>query len=338
MVDLQAHYMAQSNANFWTRPRNVLLSREVNCYSLLRLNEKYCLDANNKAEAVRRILYDSGFSYDGVLPAGALQGDPQFASFYDSSNAITVYSTMTRYLMDVKSRGYDCTGRRQKSLYLQVLAGNRTAKKTLDAAYGASFPSHPRAAWFAIEQIVHSTYSAYLKEYGCPNRLCGYPMYPAISPPLPNPVKLHGYILRARKARDIGTLSWMLGREVMPCEMSAENKEQLIHSILTRFGYTSTEISVMKTVIREQEAKRKRNAAGDTDSKSEEPKPGGFLLGCSILFASIALCFVGLSLAGHLIRSGGTAGNIAGIVLLFGVLGFLVVLCRVFRRKKGRAP
>ena len=335
---MQSHYIAQSNANFWSRPRNILLSREVARYSLLRLNEKYCLDTNNKAEAVRRILYDSGFSYDGVLPAGALQGDPQFTSFYDSSSAITVYSVTTHYLMDVKNRGYDCTGRRQKSLYLQALSGNKTAKKTLDAVYGDGFPSHPREAWFAIERIMHSTYAAYLKEYGCPNRLCGYPMYPAISPPLPNPVKLHGYILRARKARDIGTLSWMLGREVMQCEMSAENKEQLVRSILSRFGYTSTEIAVMKNVIREQEAKRKRDAAVGTDSKNEEPKTGGFLSGCFILFASIALCFWGLSFAGHLMKSRGTAGNIAGIVLLFGVLGFLVVLCRVFRRKKGRSP
>ena len=336
---MQSHYMAQSNANFWTRPRNAALSREVTRYSLLRLNEKYRLDANNKAEAVRRILYDSGFSYDGVLPAGALQGDPQFTSFYDSSSAITVYSVTTRYLMDVKSRGYDCTGRRQKSLYLQALAGNRTAKKTLDAAYGDSFPSHPRKAWLAIERIMHSTYAAYLKEYGCPNRLCGYPMYPAIPPPLPNPVRLHGYILRARKARDTCTLSWLLGREMMPCEMSAENKEQLIRSVLSRFGYTSAEIAVMKNVICEQDAKRKHDAAADLDSKADGSKEsGGFLSGCFQLFASIALCFWGLSFAGHLMKSRGTAGNIAGIVLLLGVLGFLAALCRVFRRKKGRPP
>ena len=336
MIDLQSHYKAQATASFWTRPRNAAMSREINSYSLSRLNQLYNLNANSKAEAVRRILYDGGFSYDGVLPAGALQGDPQFSSAYNC-NAITAFSVMREHLeRDVKSRGYDCTGRRQKSLYMQALAGNKTARKTLDAAYHGDFPSHPRDAWFAIERIMHDAYEAYLKQYNCPNRLCTHPMYPAISPPLPNPVRLRGFVLRARRARDSDTLSWMLGRDIESQEMSAGNAERLVQSILNRFGYKATEIAAMNSIINEQEVKRKRSAADKPEINGEES--GSFLLGCFFLFVPIALCFGAISFASYLIRNGGGVSNIVGMILLMGVLGFLVVLCRVFRGKKGRPP
>ena len=332
MVDLHAHYTAQSGASFWIRPRNVSLSRVVNNYSLARLNEKYRLDAKNKAEAVRRILYDSGFSYDGILPAGALPGDPQFASFYDANRTITVYSVTREHLeRDVKSRGYDCTGRRQKSLYLQALAGNKNAKKSLDAAYHGEFPSRPRDAWFAIERIMHDVYNSYLKQYGCPDRLCTHLMYPAISPPLPNPVKLRGFILRTRRARDVGTLSWMLGRDLEPRELHAGNVERLVQDVLLRFGYTSTEITVMRSIVSEQAD----HAQGD---KAADNSPGDFLLGCVVLLAPVALAFWLLSFAGYLMRTCGTAGNIIGLALLLGVLVLLIVLCKVYRGQKGRPP
>jgi len=334
LINLQPHYMGQCNASFWIRPRNAELSREINSHSLARLNEKYHLESNSKAEAVRRILYDGGFSYDGVPPAGALQGDPQFTGFYDSSNdAITAYSVMKDYLeKDVKARGYDCTGRRQKSLYLQALAGNKKAKETLEALCHGDFPSHPKEVWQAIERTMHDAYDAYLKQYGCPDRLCGHPMYPAISPPLPNPVKLRGFILRARKARDIGTLSWMLGRAVVPDELSAANAERLVHSVLNRFGYTPAEIAAMKNIVSRQENKPKDSAA------SPNKGPGGFLLGCFILFASFALVYGALFLIAYIMNNLGMDGSIIGVVLLLAVLGFLVVLCRVFRGRKGRPP
>jgi len=138
LIDLGSHYMAQKDASFWIRPRNAALSRETNSYSLGRLNELHGLQSKSKADAVRRILYDGGFTYDGSLPAGALNGDPQFTSFYDSSpKAITPYSVLMDHLEgDLKSRGYDCTGRRYRSLYMQALAGNKKAREALDAAYG----------------------------------------------------------------------------------------------------------------------------------------------------------------------------------------------------------
>jgi len=248
-MDLQQHYKAQANMSFWTRPRNAAMSREVGSYSLARLNELYHLNANSKAEAVRRILYDGGFLYDGILPAGALHGDPQFSSFYDSGSVVTAYSVLREHLeRDVKPRGYDCTGRRQKSLYLQALAGNKKAKESLDTAYHGDFPSRPVDAWVAIEEILHGIYADYLKHYGCPDRVLNHPMYPAISPPLPNPVKLQGYILRARRARDTVTLSWMLGRDIAPNELLAENSERLVQSVITRFGYTLTEPVVGQTI------------------------------------------------------------------------------------------
>ena len=336
MVDLHAHYTAQSGASFWARPRNAVMSREISSYSLARLNEIHGTNFTSKAQAVRRILYDGGFSYDGILPAGALHGDPQFTSCYDSGGAVSAHRVFMEHLeRDVKPRGYDCTGRRQKSLYLQALAGNKKAREHLDIAYHGEFPSCPRDAWLAIEAILHVVYASYLRQYGCPDRVHNHPMYPAIFPPLPNPVKLRGFILRARKARDAGTLTWMLGRDLEPHEMSAENKEQLIQSVLSRFGYTSTEIAVMKNIVSEQEAKRNR---ADDDGPNREPKAGGFLPGCSMLFVSIALCFGGLSFAAYLMRGRGIAGNIAGIALLLSVLGFLIILCRVFRGKKGRPP
>ena len=333
-MNYNSHYLGQCNASFWTRPKNVALSREVSIHSLARLNEKYKLNAKSKAEAARRILYDGGFSYDGVLPAGALAGDPQFTSFYDSSNAITAYSVMAEYLnIVVKNRGYDCTGRRQKSLYLQELAGNKTARKTLDAAYHGDFPSHPRDAWLAIEKIIHGIYDGYLKQYGCPDRLCTHPMYPAIASPLPNPVRLRGFILRARKARDFITLSWMLGRDVEPKELSAANAERLVQSVLNRFGYTSVEIAAIRSIVSRQKNEPKNSAAGSVNAES-----GGFLLGCFILFGSFGLVYGALYLIAYIMNSFGTAGNVIGIVLLLGILGFLVVLCRVYRGKKSRPP
>ena len=327
--DLRSHYQTQATASFWSRPRNPVLSREVNSYSLARLNEIHRANFKSKAEAVRRILYDGGFCYDGVLPAGALRGDPQFTSHYDSPGAITAYSAMREHLeKDIKARGFDCTGRRQKSLYLQALAGNKTARKNLDALYHGAFPSHPREAWFAIERIIHEVYDSYLRQYGCHDRLCNHPMYPAISTPLPNPVKLRGYIIRARKARDVSTLTWMLGRRYMePNELFTENLEQLIYNILNRFEYTSTEIAAM------------RSGGGEQENKANESKEsGGFLWGCFLLFAPIALAFGGLYLAGKLMKNHGMVCSVIGFALLLGVLALLIVLCRVFRGKKGRPP
>ena len=338
-MDLHSHYIAQSNASFWTRPKNAAMSREVNSHHLSRLNEKYRLNAKCKAEAARRILYDGGFSYEGITPKGALNGDPQFTSFYDSG-AITAYRVMMDHLeQDVKGRGYDCTGRRYMSLYLQALAGNKAARKTLDIAYHGDFPSHPREAWLASEEIMHEVYDDYLKHYGCPDRLCTHPMYPDISPPLPNPIKLRGFIMRARKARDIDTLSWMLGRDIEPNELQVENTKRLIYSVLNRFEYSAAEIAVMDKIVQEQENKRKRDMVvhPDNDARAAK-KPGSFLLGCFMLFAFFALGYGGLSFAGYLIGSRSTIGNIIGTLLLPGVLVFFIVLCKVFRGKKGRPP
>jgi len=315
------------------------MSREVNSSHLIRLNEKYCLNAKSKAKAVRRILYDGGFSYDGITPKGALNGDPQFTNFYDSG-AITAYRVMVDYLeQDVKGRGYDCTGRRYMSLYLQALAGNKAARKTLDNSCHGIFPSHPREAWLAIEKILHEVYDDYLKQYGCPDRLCIHPMYPAISPPLPNPVKLRGFVIRARRARDIDTLSWMLGRAIEPNELLTENTKRLIYSMLNRFEYTSTEIAAMDRIVREQDNKRKCDAVAtpEKDAHAAE-KPGDFLLGCFMLFTLLALGYGGLLFAGHFIGSRSTIGNIIGTLFLPGVLVFFIVLCKVFRGKKGRPP
>jgi len=337
--DLQQHYTAQSNASFWTRPRNVELSRRVNSCSLSRLNEIYSLNAKNKADAARRILYDSGFSYDGPLPAGALEGDPQFTSFHGMSGSITRHSVMTSYLeQDVKKRGYDCTGHRYGNLYMQTLAGNKKAKAALDIAYGGCFPSHPREAWFAIEQIMHDAYDAYLKQYGCTNRLFTHPMYPAIPPPLPNPVKLRGFILRARKACDISTLSWLLGRNMEPNELSFDNAEHLICSVMSRFGYTPAEVAAMKSILIEQEKKKKTHAVVDRAGVAGSDTPGSFLFGCFVLFAAMALVLGALFFIACMMKCFGAAGNVIGIGMLLGVLGFLIVLCKVFRGKKGRPP
>ena len=315
------------------------LSRRVYGYSLARLNEIYSLNAKNKADAARRILYDSGFSYDGPLPAGALEGDPQFTRFYAAINSITRHSITTAWLEhDVKNRGYDCTGLRHRSLYLQALAGNKKAREELDSACGGAFPSHPKEAWFAIERIMHNVYESYLKEYKCLNRLYNHPMYPAIPPPLPNPVKLRGFILRARKARDISTLSWMLGRDIEPNELLDENAEALSLSILNRFEYTSAEITAMNSIISEQEKKKQTNTAADRASKAGSDTPGSFLFGCLALFAVLALVFGALYLIACMMRCFGAAGNIIGIGMLLGVLGFLGVLCKVFRGKKSRSP
>ena len=318
--DLQQYYALQSNASFWSRPKSIELSRKAK-------------SLHKNADAARRILYDSGFSYDGPLPVGALEGDPQFTRFYATTGSITRHSITTAWLEhDVKNRGYDCTGHRHRNLYLQALAGNKKAREELDAAYGRAFPSHPKEAWFAIEQIMHGAYESYLKEYKCPNRLCNHPMYPAIPPPLPNPVKLRGFILRARKARDTGTLSWMLGRDVELNELRNENAEDLVRVILNRFGYSSAEIAAMNSIISEQE-----KVTGQT-KKAGSIATNDFLFGCIVLFGSFALVFVVLYLIACVMKNCGTIGNIIGIVMLFGVLGFLLVLCKVFRGKKGRPP
>ena len=340
VYDYGSHYMAQSKASFWTRPRNAALSREINNYSLARLNATHGLQSKSKAEAVRHILYDSGFSYDGPLPAGALEGDPQFASYYNTSNSITRYGNTMVYLeQHVKSLGFDCTGHRYKNLYLQALAGNKKAREALDAAFGDNFPSHPKEAWYAIEHIMHCVYDDYLKQYGCPDRLCNHPMYPAIAPPLPNPVKLRDFILRARKTRDISTLSWMLGRVTKLQELSAENAEYLVQSILNRFGFTPAEIAVMHCIVSEQEQKGKRSATKGLMSKAEAPhESGSFVFGCIVLSGSFALVFAVLYLVARMMKSCGTVGIIIGAGVLFAVLGFLIVLCRVYRGKKGRPP
>jgi len=334
--DLLPHYKTQAGASFWTRPRNMQLSRVTNSYSLFRLNERYNTNFKSKAEAVRRILYDSGFRYDGILPEGALHGDPQFASVYDSGSAITAYGVMREHFeRDIKGLGYDCTGRRQTSLYSQALAGNKAAKKSLDAVYHGEFPSRPCEAWAAIEQILHGIYADYLEHYGCPNRLISHPMYPAISPPLPNPVKLRGYVLRARRAHDTTMLSWMLGRDATPRDFSSETAEHLISYILNRFGYTSAEIAAMRSIVGELE----NSAPNDKESNaSEHKKAGGFLFGCILLFSPIAIGFGALSLAGYLMKDHGMVCNILGLAISFGVFGMLVILCRVFRGKKGRPP
>jgi len=268
-----------------------------------------------------------------VLPAGAINGDPQFTSFYDSDGMITAYGVLKDYLArDVKARGYDCTGHRQKSLYMQALAGNKKAKESLDTVYHGAFPSRPVEAWAAIEKILHGIYANYLKHYGCPDRLYNHPLYPAISPPLPNPVKLRGYILRARKARDTITLSWMLGREMKSNELHAKNAGNLVLSVINRFGYTSAEIAVMRSIVNE----RRATAVNGRDNKADEDKEsGGFLLGCFLLFAPIALCFAALSLTSYLMKNCGIIGIFIG---LLSVIGFLIILCRVFRGKKGRPP
>ena len=313
--------MAQSNASFWIRPKSVELSRKAK-------------SLHKNADAARRILYDSGFSYDGPLPAGAMEGDPQFTRFYATTGSITRHSITAAWLEhDVKNRGYDCTGHRHRNLYLQALAGNKKAREELDMVCGGAFPSHPKEAWSAIERVMHIAYDSYLKDCKCPNRLCNHPMYPAIPPPLPNPVKLRDFILRARKARDIGTLSWMLGRDIEPNELLDEDPEALVHSILIRFGYTPAEITAMKSIISEQE----KATAGRT-GKAGNYSTGDFLFGCFVLFGSFALVFGTLYLIAFIIKNCGAIGNIIGITLLFGVLGFLVVLCRVFRGKKGRPP
>ena len=107
----------------------------------------------------------------------------------------------------------------------------------------------------------------------------------------------------------------------------------ILQSILNRFGYTTTEIAVMNRIVDEQGKQNGR------DNKVVDAKEsGGFLLGCFTLFASLSLVFAALYLVAHIMKSFGTAGNIIGICMLLGVLGFLVVLCRVFRGKKGRPP
>jgi len=334
IYDLLPHYKAQANASFWIRPRNAVLSREVNNHNIQKLNEKHRLNAKSKAEAVRRILYDGGFSYDGVLPTGALQGDPQFTSVYDSDDAITRYSVMREHLArDVKAHGFDCTGHRQKSLYLQALAGNKTARKTLNAAYHGNFPSHPRDAWAAIETIQHEIYRAYIKQNNYPNRLCTHPMYPAISPPLPNPVKLRGFIIRAKRSRDILTLSWMLGRDLEQQEISAGSLDRLILAVLHRFGYTAMEIDAMRRIVDEQESRRQSGAANGPEDKST------FLWGCLAMLVPATLFISVLRLVGYLISSRSTVGNLIGLALLMGlVLAILIVLCKVYRGKKSRPP
>lgn len=326
--------MSQQNSSLWIRPRNAKLSHEINSYSLARLNEKYSLQSKNKAEAARRILYDSGFSYDGVLPTGAQHGDPQFSGFYDNNSTLTAYRIAMDWLeRDVKAHGYDCTGRRETSLYLQALAGNKTAKKSLDALYGDCFPAHPRDAWLAIEQIIHRVYADYLKQYGCPNRLCAYPMYPTTSPPLPNPVKLRSRILRARKARDFATLSWMLGRTLKPEEFLVDHSERLVMNILHLFGYTSIEVIAMRSILCQAE-----NIGQSKTEKSDNKKPGRIMSGYLGLLASLAFVYGILSLSAQIMKDFGRTGVVTGIVLLLGVLGFLIALSRQFRGRKGRPP
>jgi len=323
--------MAQANESFWIRPKNAEISRRVNAYSLARLNEIYKLNSNIKADAVRRILYDGGFSYEGVLPTGALNGDPQFTSFYDAS-AITAYSVLQEHLeKDVKGQGYDCTGRRQKSLYLQSLAGNKAAKKSLDIAFRGNFPSHPQKAWQAIEQIIHQEHDNCLRHHGGPDRLCKHLMYPTITPPLPNPAKLRSYILRARKARDIVTLSWMLDRDLESLDISAEGADRLVLAVLQRFGYTSMEIAAMRSIVSEQECKRNLDAVSNKDAPKEK---GAFLVGCSFLAVPFMLGIGAL----YMVKSRSAIVTIIGIGLLIGLLGLLIVLCVVFRGKKGRPP
>jgi hypothetical protein len=326
-LDLQTHYEAQSNESFWLRPRNAALSRKINGCSLAQLNKIYGLQAENKADAVRHILYDGGFSYDGPLPDGALAGDPQFTSFYA---ATTRYSVLLEHLQkDVKPLGYDYTGRRQKSLYLQALAGDKKARESLNAMCHGPFSAQPKKAWTAIEWIMHSIYDDYLGSTGCPNRLLTHPMYPTIAPPLPNPVKLRGFVLRARKARDADTLSWMLGRKVGQNELLAENAEHLVFSVLNRFAYTSDEICAMKHIIA---------ASKKADPVRKNEGSGGFLLGCFTLFSFISIGFWGIFLAACMTKKSDTAGSLAGMGMLLGVVVFLGLLCRVFRGWKNRPP
>jgi hypothetical protein len=126
----------------------------------------------------------------------------------------------------------------------------------------------------------------------------------------------------------------MLGRDIESHELHAENAERLVQCVLTRFSYTAAEIAVMESVIC---ARKSRAANAQPQKPGDSEASGGFLLGCLILFGSIALCIGAFSFIGCLMRKS-VAGNIIGLALLPGVLGFLVILCRVFRGKKGRPP